>query len=122
MRRVAPPLWRTSARRLEERLDTLAQMVADGVMTRQRYERVQAPVQAQLDQLHEQDQERSTYSPLDRWVRGGLGADWEAPSLDQRRAIVGALLERVVINPQGEDKTPRFDAARIVIPGDAWRM
>ena len=105
--------------RLEERLGVLAEMLGAGELDRAGHNRARAKVQAQLDALQDQDQERSTYGPLDRYARGGLGADWEGLTLDQRRAIVGALLERLVINPQGEDKTPRFDASRIVV---AWRV
>lgn len=108
-------------RRLLERLDTLADMLAQGELDRTGYARARKNVQAQLEALRDRDREASATTPLDRWTRGGLREAWAGLTLDQRRGIITALVDRIVITP-AKRMGHIFDPTRIVIPKDAWRV
>jgi DNA invertase Pin-like site-specific DNA recombinase len=100
---------------LERKLGELGEMWAAGEIDRAGWRaanetltsRLRAARSAEADQIR-------TVGPVEEWQgRGGaLAAVWDELSLDQQRAIVAAVIDRVVVGPAVRGRN-RFDAGRV---------
>lgn len=102
---------------LEDRLAELADAFAAGEVTKAEWLRARAGIEQRLASARSQREAldaRSVLSPVAR--PGVLRATWPELDTDQRRAILAAVLERVVISPAAVGG--RFDPDRISIE---WR-
>jgi site-specific DNA recombinase len=101
---------------LLDRLDELVDAFADGTLSRADYARARARVEARMDTTRRRLAGPDSYAdPADRGAgaAGGLGD----PGLSWRRAVLAAVVERVVLHPclQGRNV---FDPSRIEV---VWR-
>lgn len=105
-------------RQLEARLDEWTDMFSRGEVDRQQFLRGQADVKAEL----EAERQRLARDARDRArlslpTNGELRGRWPGFSLTQRRAVLDAVLERVVIRP-ATHRGPVFDPERVEL---VWR-
>jgi DNA invertase Pin-like site-specific DNA recombinase len=105
---------------IERELDDLAALLAEGKLTKPRYDGAHARITERLDDARRQvgesvPVERASH----RYVgRGGqLLADWPALTPDERRAIVGDVIERIEVGPAARPG-PGFDPSRLAT---TWR-
>jgi site-specific DNA recombinase len=102
----------------QARLDRFVDDYADGTMTKTEYVRAKARVAERMDltrgKLARLESRRALVAiPAGRTVRQA----WAAGSLDWRRALIGAVVEHVVIHP-GRPGAAHFDPSKIEV---VWR-
>lgn len=98
---------------IEADLDELARLRGEGEITLREWMAAREPLQARLAALRADLRPvAATPAPLTR--PGGLRAAWPAMSFDQRREIVHAVIDRVVVAPAVRGRN-RFDPDRVTI-------
>jgi site-specific DNA recombinase len=95
----ARPLLEELARD-QGRLDRLADKIADELITADEGRRQRARIEARMDQARDQ-LARLDSGRVVAAIPRNLREVWPDLSLDRQRAILGVLIERVVIHPQG---------------------
>lgn len=107
-----------SIRADEAQLEELAAAWASGDITRGEWRTAREIIENRLDRNRTRLLRASATAPIDTLVGDydDLLARWESLNTSQRRAVVGAVLERVDVNPADPHK--RWDPDRFV-PG--WR-
>lgn len=79
-------------RQINDQLDEAAEMFAARVWTRQRVERIAAPLNAELAEIQEQRVQAAAGHPADELIGADdLEAAWEALDVSRRQAIVDAV-------------------------------
>lgn len=104
---------------LEGRLTELAEMFGAGEVTRREWLAAKAKIDRQLEDARR----RQTRSDHGRALAaygeaGALRKAWPSLTLDQRRAVLQAVIERVIVNPS-KRRGPVFDPERIDV---IWRV
>jgi hypothetical protein len=112
--RDAPELDLHARIRADE--DLLEQLAADlgaGEMSRAEWRAARAPIQARLDATRQRLTQSTQTTALDAFVgtHEEMDARWEQGNVSQRRAVLTAVLEKVVVNPATVGN--RFDSARL---------
>jgi len=102
----------------QAKLDELADLWAQGEISRTEWLRARKGVQDRRDQAQRRLRASLTNNAAATWVArsGVLRAAWPQMNLDQRRAVIGAVVERVVVNPT--KVRGRFDPERVDVE---WR-
>jgi site-specific DNA recombinase len=98
----------------EDELEALAAERGRGEISRAEWKAARAPVVARLDAARERLARQSHTSALDTFV-GPLEemyARWERMNLSQRRAVITAVVEKVIVHPAGAVRN-RFDPDRL---------
>jgi DNA invertase Pin-like site-specific DNA recombinase len=123
--RRAPAEWETLGRLLtqrqtqEDRLDGLADYLADGTLDKTEYLRQKRRLQARLADLDAQIASVRASAPRRR-LKGAtlqeLWDEWDALDLDEQRAVLADHIERIDVLPTGRGK--RFTPDAVVIH---WR-
>lgn len=105
---------------LEARQVELAELWADGTIGRDEYLAARQVIETQLTAARGS---RSHLSAVRRVVSSDPAAEWERLALPQQRAVIDALVERVVVGPAVRGRN-RYDGDRIVAePGRiVWRV
>ena len=121
----APEEWATLGRLMtqrqtqEDRLEGLADYLADGTLDRGEYLRQKKRLQARLADLDAQIASVRSSAPRRR-LRGAtleeLWSEWEALDLDEQRAVLADHIDHIDVLPVGRGK--RFDPEAVVIH---WR-
>lgn len=106
-------------REVEERLDVLARDFADGVVTRREWLLARQRLTGRADVLRGRLTAATSATVLAGLpgTEKRLRAAWEAGDFTWRRAVVAALVDRVVVHPRGHTGK-RFDPSRVSI---VWR-
>jgi site-specific DNA recombinase len=120
--RRAPEEWETLGRLVtqrqtqENRLEGLADYLADGTLSKTDYLRQKKRLQARLDDLEAQVASVRASAPRRR-LKGAtlqeLRDEWELLDLDEQRAVLADHLDHVDVLPTGRGR--RFTAAAITI-------
>jgi Site-specific recombinases, DNA invertase Pin homologs len=97
----------------EAKLSELADLWADGTITRAEWLRSRARIETRLAESRRQVQRRpaNVFGDID-----DLRSRWDGLSLDRRRAIISAVLDRVTLGPAVRGN--RFDPTRVDV---TWR-
>jgi site-specific DNA recombinase len=100
------------------KLDELADMWSSGEITRPEWLRARRPVEDRRERAERRLNASTRANAAATWASkaGALRAAWPAMSLDQRRAVLGAVIERVIVNPT--KVRGRFDPERVDVE---WR-
>lgn len=109
---------------VEARLDEAATMFADGTIDRRGWLTARRRLEDRRSDLTALLVEPVRGAALGRLVGGaGLRERWETLSLDQRHAVIAAVVDRVVIGPAIQGRN-FFDPGRLLPPrGDiVWRV
>jgi site-specific DNA recombinase len=123
--RRAPEEWETLGRLMaqrqtqEDRLEGLADYLADGTLSKTEYLRQRKRLQARLDELEAQIASVRASAPRRR-LKGAtlqeLRDEWELLDLDEQRAVLADHIDHIDVLPTGRGR--RFTAAAITIH---WR-
>lgn len=83
------------------RLATLGESFADGELDRPEYRRLSARVQQRIDEAERQLDRVDGMAPSARWRGQGavLREAWEHMTLDERREVLGAVVDHFVVRP-----------------------
>jgi DNA invertase Pin-like site-specific DNA recombinase len=102
----------------EAKLAELADMWANDEISRAEWTRVRKPVESRRDaaQRRLDSAVRRTASSHWKGKSGALRAAWPTMNLDQRRAVLAAVIEQVIVNPTAV--RGRFDPDRVDV---VWR-
>jgi site-specific DNA recombinase len=101
---------------LEHELETLAADYGQGRVTRREWFAARTPLEQRRDKARKTIDRTTRTTALDE-IRGtDVHKTWEGLSLDRRRAILAAVLDRVTIRPA---TASRFEPDRIDV---AWRV
>jgi site-specific DNA recombinase len=121
----APEEWETLGRLMtqrqtqEDRLEGLADYLADGTLDKREYVRQKKRLQARLDELEVQIASVRASAPRRR-LRGAtlqeLWDEWELLDLDEKRAMLADHIDHITVAPVGRGK--HFDPDAITIH---WR-
>jgi site-specific DNA recombinase len=124
--RRAPEEWETLGRLMtarqteEDRLEGLADMLADGTWDKPTYVRQRRRVQARINDLEAKISHLRASAPRRR-LRGAtigeLQAEWDALDLEEQRSLLADHIERIVVKPVGRGRH-RMDASSVEI---IWR-
>jgi hypothetical protein len=100
------------------KLDELADMWSGGEITRAEWLRARKPVEDRLERAEQRLSASARGNAAAAWASrpGALRAAWPAMNLDQRRAVLASVIERVVVNPT--KVRGRFDPLRVDV---VWR-
>jgi DNA invertase Pin-like site-specific DNA recombinase len=101
---------------LEARMAELADAYGRGVVSMAEWMRARVPLEEQLEQARRSRDEAATLSPIADLEPGALRDAWPDLTTEKQRAILGAVVDRIVIAPA--ERRARWDADRISI---AWR-
>jgi site-specific DNA recombinase len=120
--RRAPEEWETLGRLItqrqtqEDRLEGLADYLADGTLDKTEYVRQKKRLQARLDDLDAQIRSARASAPRRR-LRGAtleeLWDEWDRLDLDEQRAVLADHIDHITVAPVGRGK--HFDPAAITI-------
>lgn len=102
---------------LEAELAELAKAHGAGRITMPEWMHARAGIEERLDAARRQVQAEPAV--LAQYQPGVLRDRWPTLDLDDRRAVIGAVLNYVTIDPS--TTAPKFDPCRIQIPKEAWR-
>jgi site-specific DNA recombinase len=120
--RRAPAEWETlgwllTARQTQEdRLEGLADYLADGTLDKGEYLRQKRRLQARLAELDEQITHARASAPRRRLKGANLKEsqqEWEALDLDEQRVVLADHIERIDVHPTGRGKRFTPDAITI---------
>jgi DNA invertase Pin-like site-specific DNA recombinase len=112
----------------EAQLLTLAEDLAEKRLTRAEWLRIREIVEARVEAAKSRMARQDGRAALSRYVgrRGRLRAAWPALGLDERRAVLAALVDRIVISAAKRKGAPAdasgrrmFDADRVAVD---WRV
>jgi DNA invertase Pin-like site-specific DNA recombinase len=102
---------------LEARLAELADTYAEGEITKAEWMRARDKIEERLAKARRQRDGAALAAVTDRYAKAGaLREAWPSMSIDQRRAVLGVVIDRVIIGPA--PRPGQFDAERVDI---AWR-
>jgi len=103
----------------EAKLEELADMWANDEIGRAEWARARKPVESRRDAAQRRLDGEVRRNASAHWEgkAGALRNAWPAMNLDQRRAVIGAVIERVVVKPT--KVRGRFDPERIDV---VWRV
>jgi hypothetical protein len=109
----------TELAELESDLEYLAEDFGAGRLTRAQWLRARGPLEARRDAARSRLDSGTGAGAASAYVGRGeaLASEWPALTLDQRRAIVGAVVDRVTILPAAR-KGPGLDPGRVRVD---WR-
>lgn len=109
----------TVATQASEQLEELSQAYAQRHITMSEWMSARRPIQQRLEQAQRQLAQVTHSTALVGLVGNGdeLARSWSGLNLDRQNAIVGALVDRVVIGPR-TGSGGRFDPDRVVV---VWR-
>ena len=124
--RRAPEEWETLGRLMtarqteEDRLEGLADFLADGTWDRTTYVRQKRRVQARINDLEARISHLRASAPRRR-IRGAtieeLQAEWDALDLEEQRTLLADHITRIVVKPVGRGRH-RMDPDSVEI---SWR-
>ena len=104
---------------LEARLAELAETWASGDITRAEWLTARRSIEARLEEVRRQIRAANPSTAADPFVGGGaLRAAWPDLSIEKRRAVLAAVIDRIVINPPTMRGRNKFDDERIDV---IWR-
>jgi site-specific DNA recombinase len=105
--------------------DEVEQMHTTGAIRRDAFLRMHGPAQARVDAAHKALRAASGRSALADLPTdpAELAAWWNDPTTTtaDRRSVIEAALGEVTITPSGP-RMNRFDAGRVVIPEESWKV
>ncbi len=106
---------------LDRRLDSAAESYAQGRLPPRAFERATAIIQHEQQALRKQFGQMAAVSALDAYAArpGMLRDNWPRLSLDRRRAVLSAVIKRIVVSAAIVRGRPSFDAERVSIE---WRF
>ncbi len=106
---------------LDRRLDSAAESYAQGRLPPRAFERATAIIQHEQQALRKQFGQMAAVSALDAYAArpGMLRDNWPRLSLDQRRAVLSAVIKRIVVSGAIVRGRPSFDPERVSIE---WRF
>jgi site-specific DNA recombinase len=96
----------------EAKLAELDEMLGDGELTRASYLRARKAPERKLDDARARLARKNGTHALERFRGEHPRKLYTALDVDERRAVIGALLDRVVIH-RARNRAPRFDADRV---------
>ena len=104
----------------EAKLTELADMWDAGEIGRAEWMRLRAKVEARLDANRRLLARRSHTAALTPYTGqgGALRGAWPSLTLDQRRAVIQAVVDRVNVHP-ATVRGPKFDPSRVEV---VWRV
>ena len=102
---------------LENRMAELAHAYGTGKISMKEWLRAREPLEKDLERSRRKRDEAANSSVLASIRPGVLSESWPTLTLEQRRAVLAAVIERIVIGPA--EKRARWDADRISIN---WRV
>jgi site-specific DNA recombinase len=124
--RRAPEEWETLGRLMtarqteEDRLEGLADFLADGTWDKPTYVRQQRRVQARINDLEAKISHLRASAPRRR-LRGAtieeLQAEWDALDLEEQRSLLADHIDKIVVKPVGRGRH-RVDSSSVEIH---WR-
>jgi len=102
----------------QSKLDELADMWARDEISRTEWVRARKPIEDRRERAERRLSASLRQAAATKWApaAGALRSAWPAMNLDQRRAVLGAVVERVVVNPT--KIRGRFDPERVDV---IWR-
>jgi site-specific DNA recombinase len=111
--------WQAEVERAQEKLDELAELWAEGEITRREWVKARAPIEKRLDLAKRRLAAINRTTQLTPHLGNAqeLREQWETMTLSRQKEIVGALLQHVVVGP-GRRGFNRFDPARLTA---VWR-
>lgn len=114
-----PGAWHTKAAALERRLDELAETYAAGSISMREWLAAREPMQRQLDDTRRRVAREGSVTILAEYAGRSeqLRADWEAMTLERRRALIAAALHHVIVLP-GRRGFNKFQPERFQL---VWR-
>jgi hypothetical protein len=111
--RRAPVEWETLGRLMtarqteEDRLDGLADLLADGTWDKPTYVRQKRRVQGRINDLEDKIRHLRATAPRRR-IRGAtfeeLQAEWDALDLEEQHSLLADHVERIVVMPVGRGR------------------
>jgi site-specific DNA recombinase len=101
--------------RIEQRMKELAEAWADGEISRSEWQAARARLQDTLTELRRRHSTAARDSVLDAWEDRSLRDAWPNLTLAQQRAIVTAVISRIVIAAAGRQGMGHFDSRRVTI-------
>ncbi len=105
-------------RRTRARLTEIGDMLAAGELDRAEYKRLKMKVEADVARLERDLATTSPAGPAVAIDTDNLRARWDAMPFDKKRAILEAVLDRVVVNPSPGRRGGPFNPDRLEIN---WR-
>jgi DNA invertase Pin-like site-specific DNA recombinase len=104
---------------LEEELGELAAMRGRGELTTAEWRAARAPLLARIEAARaaQVGAQRAQVISLYQVRSGGVRAAWDGLSIEQRQAVAGAVIEKIVVN-KATRRGPIFDPGRLDI---TWR-
>jgi hypothetical protein len=107
----------------EQDRDGIEQMRASGAIKDDAFLRMHGPAEARVEAARAVLKATSGRSALATLPPdpAELAAWWTDANTSERREVVQAALDRVIIHPSGP-RMSKFDAGRVSIPPDAWRV
>jgi site-specific DNA recombinase len=111
---------------LTARLATLAEMLADGLMTADEWKAARDRVALRIGERQTVDADQVAAQTLARQITSVLD-DWDAAKVPERRAVIAAVLDTdqlaLVIEARGRRNGCRFDPSRVrIVPRDQVRQ
>jgi hypothetical protein len=120
--RTAPGAWESLGALMrrrqteEDRLEGLADYLADGTLSKADYLRQKERIQARLTKLQEEIDKLRAQAPRRR-LRGAyveeLEAEWARMDLDERRLVLADHITRIKVKPAGHGKRFRPEQVEI---------
>lgn len=107
-------------RGLEERLDELAGLWAGGEITRREWMTARGDIETRLEAASKALVRDRRATALDEFVGrpGALRAEWADMSLERRRAVLAAIVDRIIVGPAFPGVN-RFDPDRVDV---IWKV
>jgi hypothetical protein len=104
----------------EDELEALAADHGNGEISRAEWKAARAPIAARLESLRRQLSQTTQTNALDSFIgpMEVMRTRWETSNISQRRAVVTAVLEKVMVHP-ATGHGNRFDPTRLE---RVWRM
>jgi len=105
---------------LDRRLDAAAEAYARGALSPRALEKASAAIQAEQADVRRRLSRLTALATMEPYLDrpGQLRTSWPQLTLDQRRAVLTAVLERVVVHPALQPGRPTFDPRRVEV---CWR-
>jgi hypothetical protein len=105
---------------LQAEIDVLADAVGRGEVSAREFLRMRKPLQDRIERARANIDTDDDLAVLGPMLRRGVDIrdEWETRDLDGKRAILAALIDRVVVKPAGSTLGGKFDPKRIDV---RWR-
>jgi predicted Fe-S protein YdhL (DUF1289 family) len=116
---AAPGPWVARLEELDRRLDA-AEVSARGALSPRALEKASAAIQAEQADVRRRLGRLTALATMEPYLGrpGQLRTSWPQLTLDQRWAVLAAVLERVVVHPALQPGRPTFDPRRVEV---CWR-